>query len=203
MSSTESADRSRLRALSRRASLLRASDVLAAGVHPRTLYRLRDRGDLEQVSRGIYRVASDVPPPHLDLLTVALRVPGGVVCLVSALAFLRLTDEIPHEVMVALPRRAARPVVDQPPIRVFHLSGPGYALGIEHHRIAGVDLRVYGATKTILDCFRFRNRIGEDVAVRALALALRTRAVRPGPLMEMAAQLRVQRVLAPYLKALA
>ena len=182
---------------------MRARELLAAGLHPRTLYRLRDEGTLEVLSRGVYRVAATEPPPHLDLLTVALRVPAAVVCLVSALAFHGLTDEIPHEVMIALPRGAARPRLDHPPTRVFSFSEPAFSLGIEHHRTAGIDLKVYGATKTIVDCFRFRNRIGEDVAVKALADALKARKTRPAALMEMAATLRMRRVLGPYLQALA
>jgi predicted transcriptional regulator of viral defense system len=190
------------RELKRRGGIIRAHELFDAGVHPRTLYRLRDEGFLEVLSRGVYRVASAAPPPHLDLLTVAVRVPTAVVCLISALAFHGLTDEIPHEVMIALPRTTARPRIDSPPIRVFRFSVAVYEVGVEHHPIEGVDLKVYSPTKSILDCFRFRNRLGEDVAVQALARGLRTRKARPAALMEMAGPLRLRRVLAPYLQAL-
>lgn len=195
-------DRKLMRDLAKRGGLVRAQELFESGVHPRTLYRLRDQGQLEAVSRGIYRVAGSAPPPQLDLLTVALRVRTAVVCLVSALAFHGLTDEIPHEVMIALPRGAATPKLDHPPIRAFRFSKEAYELGLEKHPIEGIDLKVYGAAKTIVDCFRFRNRIGEDVAVKALGRALQTRKARPAALMEMAGRLRVQRVLAPYLQAL-
>jgi predicted transcriptional regulator of viral defense system len=201
MSSSRAAERL-LRGAKRRGGLLRAQTLLDAGVHPRTLYALRDAGTLESVSRGVYRLAEAPPPPHLDLLTVALRVPPAVICLVSALAFHGLTDEIPHEVMIALPRGAARPRLDHPPIRVFTSSGRGYSLGIEHHKIEGLDLKVYGVTKTIVDCFRVRNRLGVDIAVKALARALETRKARPAELVEVAKLLRMQRVMAPYLEAL-
>ncbi len=195
-------DQKLLRRLARKSGLVRAKTLFEAGVHPRTLYRLRDEGALDVLSRGVYRVADAPAPPHLDLLTVALRVRAAVVCLVSALAFHGLTDEIPHEVMIALPRGAARPRIDQPPIRVFSFSGRGYTDGIEHHRIERIDLKVYSVTKTIVDCFRLRNRIGEDVAVKALSRALATRATRPAAVIEMAKALRIQRVISPYLQAL-
>jgi predicted transcriptional regulator of viral defense system len=154
------------------------------------------------VSRGVYRFAEASPPPHLDLLTVALRVPRAVIGLVSALAFHGISDEIAHEVTLALPRGAARPRLDHAPTRVFTFSGRGYSLGIEHHELEGVDLKVYGVTKTIVDCFRVRNRLGVDIAVKALARALETRKARPAELVEVAKALRMQHVMAPYLEAL-
>jgi len=191
-----------LRGAARRRGLIRTQTLLDAGIHPRAIYALRDDGTLETVSRGVYRLADASPPPHLDLLTVALRVRPAVICLVSALAFHGLTDEIPHEVMIALPRGTARPRLDQPPIRVFTFSGHGYAFGIDRHKIEGIDLKVYGVTKTIVDCFRVRNRLGVDIAVKALARALETRKARPAELVEVAKLLRMQRVMAPYLEAL-
>jgi predicted transcriptional regulator of viral defense system len=191
------------RVLSKRGPLVRASQLFAAGVHPRTLYALRDAGTLEQVGRGLYRLAAAPAPPHLDLLAVAARAPRGVVCLISALAFHELTDEVPHEVSIALRSGAATPRIDRPPVRVFHFSDLAYRLEIERHVIEGVELKVYSPAKSIVDAFRFRNRIGEDVAIKALSTALRARRVRPGPLLELAGRLRARAVMEPYLKALA
>jgi len=183
-------------------AVVRAAELFSRGVHPRVLYRLRDAGELEQVSRGLYRVASEPVPPHLDLLAVAARAPHAVICLVSALAFHELTDEIPHEVSVAIRRGKTPPAIDHPPVRIFRYADFAYTLGIEHRKIEGIDLKVYSATKSIVDAFRFRNRIGEDVAIKALATGLRDRRVRPGSLIELAGKLRVRSVIEPYLKAL-
>lgn len=191
------------RVLSKRGALVRAGQLFEGGVHPRTLYALRDAGYLEQVGRGLYRLASTPVPPHLDLLVVAARAPRAVVCLISALAFHELTDEIPHEVSIAVRRGTRTPKIDSPPVRVFHFSDAAYRLGVEHHKVDGVDLKVYSPAKSIVDAFRFRNRIGEDVAIKSLATGLRARRVRPGPLLELAGRLRARSVIEPYLKALA
>lgn len=183
--------------------LIRAGQLFEAGVHPRTLAALRDAGDLELVSRGLYRQASAPVPDHLDLLVVAARAPHAVICLISALAFHDLTDEIPHHVAFALPRGAAVPRIAHPPTQAYHFAPAAYALGIEHHRRDGLDLKVYSPAKAIVDAFRFRNRIGEDVAIKALATGLRSRHVRPGALLELAAKVRARAVIEPYVKALA
>jgi predicted transcriptional regulator of viral defense system len=183
-------------------AVVRAADLFDRGVHPRTVYGLRDAGQLEQVSRGVYRLVTAPVPPHLDLLAVAARAPHGVVCLVSALAFHELTDEIPHEVSIAILRGATAPIIDHPPVRIFRFADFAHRLGIEHHKIEGIDLKVYSAAKSIVDAFRFRNRIGEDIAIKALASGLRSRRVRPGALLDLAGKVRVRSVIEPYLKAL-
>jgi predicted transcriptional regulator of viral defense system len=125
-----------------------------------------------------------------------------VICLVSALSFHDLTDEVPHEVSIAIPRSSSAPKIMEVPVRVFRFSDASYELGIEHHNVGGIDLKVYSAERTIVDAFRFRNRIGDDVAIGALTRALRNRKVRPGKLLELAEKLRARRVLEPYLKAI-
>jgi predicted transcriptional regulator of viral defense system len=183
--------------------IVRTTQLLRAGVHPRTIYGLRDSGQLEAVGRGLYRLPTAPFPEHFDLLVVAKRAPHAVVCLVSALSFHGLTDEVPHEVSIAIPRNGGAPNIDTIPTRVFRFSDALYRLGVEHHQVGDIDLKVYSPTKSIIDAFRFRNRIGEDVAIAALAAGLRTRKVRPGPLLELAGKLRARNVLTPYLKALA
>lgn len=191
------------RVIGEHGGLARASELLDAGVHPRILYALRDSGQLEAVARGVYRLPSAPLPPLFDLLVVATRVRRAVICLVSALAFHELTDEVPHEISIALPKGSSTPRLDRPPIRVFRFSDNAFRTGVEHHRIDGVEIKVYSAAKAVVDAFRFRNRIGEDVAINALATSLRMRKVRPGPLLELADKLRARRVIEPYLKALA
>ena len=189
-------------AFRRAGGVLRTAPALRAGVHPRDLYALRDAGVLEQVSRGVYRLA-DLPPfGEPDLVTVALRVPKAVIALVSALHFHGLTTEIPHEVSVALPQGTSRPRLDWPPLRVYWLSGAMFTSGIETHERDGVRLRVYGAAKTVADCFKFRNRLGIEVAVEALRTGIEERKITPAELLRAARTCRVGRIVRPYLEAL-
>ena len=182
--------------------MLRTSEALDLGIHPRTLYFLRDTGRLEQVSRGVYRLA-DLPPLEApDLVTVATRVPNAVVCLISALSFHEITTEVPHEVHVALPRGMDKPTLDYPPIRVFYFSGPALTEGVDEHTIDAVPVKIYNAPKTVADAFKFRNKIGTDVAIEALKLCLVRSKASPAELMHYARICRVDRVMQPYLEAL-
>ena len=189
-------------AFRRAGGVLRTAQALRAGVHPRDLYALRDAGALEQVSRGVYRLADLAPFAEPDLVTVALRVPKAVIALVSALHFHGLTTEIPHEVSVALPQGTSRPRLDWPPLRVYWLSGAMFTSGIETHERDGVRLRVYGAAKTVADCFKFRNRLGIAVAVEALRTGIEERKITPAELLRAARICRVARIMRPYLEAL-
>jgi predicted transcriptional regulator of viral defense system len=186
----------------RHRGVLRTSQALKLGIHPRILYRLRDAGWLIAVTRGVYRLADLPEPSHSDLLVVARRVPQAVMCLISALSFHSLTTQIPHEVQIALPRRTRYPRLDHPPLRVFLMTGAAYTEGIETHSIEGVPLRVYDPAKTVVDCFKFRNKIGIDVAVEALRLARERKHVTPRALLRYARLCRVERVMRPYLEAL-
>ena len=189
-------------AFRRAGGVLRTAQALRAGVHPRDLYALRDAGALEQVSRGVYRLADLAPFAEPDLVTVALRVPKAVIALLSALHFHGLTTEIPHEVSVALPQGTSRPRLDWPPLRVYWLSGAMFTSGIEAHERDGVRLRVYGAAKTVADCFKFRNRLGIEVAVEALRTGIEERKITPADLLRAARTCRVARIVRPYLEAL-
>jgi predicted transcriptional regulator of viral defense system len=185
----------------RHGGVLRTKQALALGVHPRTLYEMRDREVVEQVSRGIYRLATLPALGQPDLVTVALRVPRAVVCLISALSFHELTTEIPHEVQIALPRGTKRPVLEHPPLRVFHFSGPALTEGIETLKIDSIPVRIYSPAKTVADSFRFRNKIGLDVAIEALDLCLKGRRAQPADILRYARLCRVEKVMMPYLQA--
>lgn len=186
----------------RAGGVLRTAEALRAGVHPRDLYALRDQGVLESVSRGVYRLA-DLPPLDVpDLVTVAARVPKAVIALVSALHFHDLTTEIPHEVSIALLPGTARPRLGWPPVRVYWFSGTMYSDGVEIHRRDGVVLRVYGPAKTVADCFRFRNRLGIDVALEGLRTGLAERKFTPAQMIRAAKRCRVDAIVRPYLEAM-
>ncbi len=182
--------------------ILRTSQALQAGIHPSTLYSMRDDGTLEAVSRGVYRLVDSEPPGNPDLVTVATRVRGGVICLISALAFHELTTQIPHEVHVALQRGAEIPRLEYPPIKIYWASGQAYSAGVETHEIDGVGVRIYSPEKTLADCFKFRNKIGLDTAVEAVRFYRERRSINMDALMRYAKICRVEKVIRPYLEAI-
>jgi len=182
--------------------ILRTSEALRAGIHPSTLYTMRDGGILEVVSRGVFRLASSEPLGNPDLVTVATRVQSGVICLISALAFHEITTQIPHEIHVALQRGAEIPRLEYPPIKIYWFKGQAFTAGVETHQLDGVDIRIYSPEKTLADCFKFRNKIGLDTAVEAVRFYRERRGVNVDALMRYAAICRVEKVMRPYLEAI-
>jgi predicted transcriptional regulator of viral defense system len=182
--------------------LLRTTQAIRLGIQPRTLYALRDSGLLIQESRGIYRLAKAAGWSNPDLALVALRVPKGVVCLISALAFHGLTTQIPHMVYLALPPAAEEPRLEYPPLRLFWFAKESHSAGVEQHDLDGVLVRIYGPAKTVSDCFKFRNKIGIDVALEALKECLKQKNCTVQELLDYARLNRVERVMRPYLEAL-
>jgi len=186
-----------------RGGMVRMSDALRLGISRKTFYAMRDTGVLEQLSRGLYRLRDLPPLGSPDLVTVATRVPEGVICLVSALSFHELTTQVPHEVNVAIERRKKNPPrIDYPPVRVFKFSGAAFRQGIEIHKIDGVPVRIYSAEKTIADSFKFRNKLGMDVVLEALWLWRRRSRRDVESLLQHARHCRLERVMRPYLEAL-
>src|SRR5260370_1773372 len=169
MASVSKAVDSARNAFSKHGGMLRKMDALRLGIHPRTLYKLRDQGELERVGRGLYRLSN---APHLtnpDWVAVAMRAPHAVVCLISALAHHGITTQVPHSIDLAIPSHGQIPKVDALPIRVFWYSEPAFSAGVELVRIDEVSVRIYSAAKTVADCFKYRNKIGLDIAVKALS----------------------------------
>lgn len=186
----------------RHGGVLRTMQALRLGIHPRTLYAMRDSGSLEQLARGLYRLA-DLPPLGTpDLVAVAKLVPAGVVCLISALSFHELTTQIPHEVHVAIGRGAQTPRLEHPPIRVFRFGGGAFSQGVERHVVDGVGVKIYSAAKTVADCFKFRNIVGLDTALEGLKQHLRSKHGSVDELMRCARVCRVAAVMRPYVEAL-
>lgn len=188
----------------RRHGALRTTQALALGIHPATLYQMRDRGQLTQLARGLYRLATAAEFSNPDLAVVGARAPDAAVCLISALAFHGITTQIPAAVDLAVPRGSySRFRFDPLPVRVYRFDPKTFAAGLESHDAGGVQVKVYGVARTVADCFKFRNRIGLDVALEALRLARQRKKVSSRDLIHFAELLRVQRVLQPYLEALA
>ncbi len=182
--------------------ILRTRQALDLGIHPRTLYALRDAGIVEPLSRGVYRLADLPPVGNPDLVRVALRIPSGVICLISALAFHDLTTQVPHEVHVALERGSEPPRLDYPPVKVYWFTGTAFSEGIELHEVDTVQVRVYSAEKTIADCFKYRNKLGLDIALEALKRYRERGKMDLEKLLHNARVCRVENIMKPYLEAL-
>jgi len=176
------------------------TQALALGINRRTLYRLRDEGQIERVTRGVFRLSSLPLLSNPDLVTVVLRVPKAVVCLVSALAHHGVTTQIPHEVQIALPRGTKKPKLDYPPIQVHQFTGAALTEGIDIVDIDGIPVRIYNLPKSVADCFRFRSTLGTDVAVEALKEAVHRKGIPPAQLLKYARVCNVETVMLPYLE---
>lgn len=195
---------SRVLRLARAQSVLRARDVANQGVHTSTLTRLRRSGALEKVGPGRYRLAKEQPrTEHHDLVVATSAVPRSVVCLLSALRFHDIGTQLPPDVWIAVPRGARVPRLTAPPLHVVNVSAAMFDLGIEEHRIERQVVHVYSLARTVADCFRFRNQIGLDVALEALADAWRSKRLNVDELNRIAKRLRVNRVMQPYLETVA
>ena len=182
--------------------MLRTSNALRLGIHPRSLYALRDSGEVLPVGRGLYRLAKAPALTNPDWIKIALRIPRAVMCLISALAHHELTTQVPHYVDIALPSHAQVPKVDGVPIRVFWFPPRAFEAGVEKVIVDRVPIKIYSAEKTIADCFKYRNKIGIDVAIEALrTYRERVRKLPVNKLMEYARISRVEKVMRPYLEA--
>ena len=181
--------------------IVKTSDAINAGIHPRTFYNMLQEGIIEKLSRGLYRLVELPSLGSPDLVSVSKRVPNGVICLISALAFHEITNQIPHEVYLAVSRNSQIPRIDYPPVRIFRFSSSTYTEGIELQKVDGMPLRMYGPAKTVADCFKYRNKIGLDVAVEALKRYRETKLFSVDEMMYFAQVCRVARVMRPYLEA--
>jgi predicted transcriptional regulator of viral defense system len=185
-----------------RKGIIRTAEALKAGIHPRTLYALRDQGVLEQFSRGVYRLNELPPIAEPDLMTIAVRAPHSVICLVSALSFHGITTQVPHEVSMAVIKGSRSPRIDYPPTTIYHFSESSFTAGAEEHEIDGTTIRVYSPEKTIADCFKFRNALGMDVVLEAIKLYKQRWPFKVDALLEYAVICRVKKIMRPYLEVM-
>ena len=185
----------------RQGGILRTSEALREGIHPRTLYAMRDEGLLERLERGLYRLTELPPLLDPDLVTVARKIPHGVVCLISALHFHGITSQIPHRVSVAVNRGTEPPRLEFPPTQIYWFSGKAFSAGIEVHEIEGTRVSVYSPEKTIADCFKYRNKIGKDTVLESLVLYRERGKPKPRELLGYARVCRVEKIMRPYLEA--
>lgn len=189
--------------LARQKGVLRASDLDAIAAPRVVLTRLTAAGLLDRVGRGLYRLPSHPVSEHESLVVVAAKAQQAVFCLLTALQFHGLTTQLPHQVWIAMPRGSHPPRMDWPPIRMVQMTSDAHAAGIEKHLRDGVTLRVYSAAKTVVDCFKHRNKIGLDVALEALKDAWRARKASADDLWRYAKVCRVTNVMRPYMEVVA
>ena len=192
----------RLLRLARTRKLLRARDVVQHGLPTITLTRLVQSGKLERVARGLYSTPGAAMSEHRSLAEVAARVPKGVVCLLSALRVHEIGTQAPFEVWLAIPSQMVTPRLDQPALRIVRMSDSALADGVRRIEVDGVQVPVFDAAKTVVDCFKFRNKIGIDVAVEALKDYRRLRKGTVDELWRQADRLRMSKVIRPYWDAM-
>jgi predicted transcriptional regulator of viral defense system len=186
----------------RRMGIAHSRDLELGGISRTQIQRLLKQGLIERVGRGLYSLPGAAGTERRDLAEAARRAPGGVVCLLSALRFHGLTTQDPFEVWMAIDRKAWRPRAEHPPLRLVYMTGPVLGEGVEKHIVAGVEISVFGAAKTVADCFKFRNKIGIDVAVESLRDYRRLHPKGLEAVWRFAKVDRVTRVIRPYLEAL-
>ena len=183
-------------------AVLQPRDFARVGIHPEQLRRLVGSGQIARAGRGRYLLPGAPIPEDIGLALVATAAPTATVCLLTALRIHSIGTQAPREIWIAVDRRAAKPRLDYPPVRVVRFSGRALTFGIETRRIAGMPVRIYSAAKTVADCFKYRNKIGLDVALEALKEGLRLKRFGREDLWKAARVCRVSRVLRPYLEAL-
>lgn len=189
--------------LVRSRGMIRPCDLTLLGIPRVSLTRAVRRGHLERVGRGLYGLPGREVSAQGSLAEVALRVPKGVVCLLSALRFHELTTQAPFEVWLAIENKALAPKLDYPPLRIVRFSGAALTEGVEEHSVDGVTVRITGVAKTVADCFKYRNKIGLDVALEALRDAWHGKRMTSEDIWRYAKVCRVANVMRPYLESLA
>lgn len=194
--------RHRLIELVRKQGIIRTRDADKLGIAREYLRRLRNEGILEQPGRGLYVLAQSKPTEMQSIIEVCKKVPNSVVCLLSALQYHGLTTQLPHEVWIAIGNSSWQAKVDTVKIRITHFSPASFSYGIQKVSIGGVKLRIFNPAKTIADCFKFRNKVGLDVALEALREALAKRIVSVDDISKAASVCRVSTVIQPYLESL-
>lgn len=178
------------------------SDLINAGFYKALIGEALDSGRIERLSRGVYSLVEIPDMQYPDLVAVSVLIPRGVICLISALSFHEITDEIPHYIDVAIPTQSRAKEIKNIPVRYYRFSKKTWKSGIEEHDIDGHKIRVYSLAKTIADCFRFRNQIGMDVARSALKNTLEQKKASHREIMKYAAVGRVTRIIKPILETL-
>jgi len=186
----------------KRLGVIRPKDMDEYGIHRKYIHLLHHQGVLNRVGRGLYVLANSKPSENRTIAEACKRVPSGVICLLSALRFYDLTTQSPYEIWIAIDHKSRHPKESILPLRIVRFSGKALISGVEHHEIEGVPVRVYCPAKTVADCFKYRNKIGLDVALEALRDCHHSRKCTMDELWEYAKICRVTNIMKPYLESL-
>ena len=182
--------------------IARFSDILRAGFHPDAIKKLEKNRIINRIACGLYGIKDMIYDSNDDLINVSKQVPKGVICLISALAYHEATVEIPGHIDVAIPKNSRANKIEYPPVKFYRISEKAWSSGIEIHEKQGNKIKIYSLAKTIADCFKFRNRIGMDVAVAALKTGILEKKVNPSEVMKYAKICRVDRIVKPMIEAI-
>ena len=188
--------------LKKRGGMVSYKEIIKAGFNKAFLRNNLDSGQIQKVDRALYRLSDNFTLSNPDLVAVSIKVSKGVVCLLSALAFYEVTSEIPHHVNIAIPRGAWANKINYPPVKFYHFASKAWKAGIEKFEIEGHQIKVYSLAKTIADCFKFRNKIGMNIAREALKIAITEKGVQPKEIMRYAEICRVDNIIKPILEAM-
>lgn len=188
--------------LKKRGGLASYAEIIEAGFHKAILKDGLSSGQIQKIDRGLYRLSDGSTLSNPDLVAVSIKIPKGIICLLSGLAFHEATNEIPHCVDIAIPRGTHANKIKYPPVRFYRFASKAWKAGIEDHEIEGHKIRVYSLAKTIADCFKFRNRIGMDVVRDALKVAVSEKGIKPKEIMHYAKICRVDSIVKPILEAM-
>ena len=182
---------------------LKTIEALRYGIQPRTLYAMRDHAVIEQLACGLFRLAGIATLSHQDLVVVAKKFPKGIVCLLSALDFHGLTSQIPHQIYIAYKQNWHQPKMGYPPLKIFRFSEVSFNAGVEKHIVDGVNIKIYSPEKTLVDSFKFRNKVGVDVAIEALKFYWqKNKNPNVQLLLKYAKICHVDKIMRPYLEGL-
>lgn len=183
---------------------MRTAQAIKIGIAPKTLYSMLKDGVITRVSRGLYKLSQISLLDNSDLVTIAIKYPDAVICLISALNYYDLTDQISHYVYIAFPRGVRRPLIDYPPLKITWLSDHIYKAGIQVVGIENISIKIYSPEKTITDCFKYRNKYGLDVAIDALKRYMSLPPVKQKfyDLVHFARLNRVENIIMPYIESL-
>jgi len=182
--------------------ILRTKEAIKSGISPRELYGMRDKGIIQELSRGLYKLSSDAPVSNPDFVIAGMKIPQGVICLLSALSYHNITAHIPNKIDIALKKGATKPRLQYPPINYYWFSERSFKAGVETYTIDKKEIKIYSPEKTVADCFKFRNRVGLDAAVEALRLCRSRKRCEISTLMKYAEICRVANIIQPYLEAI-
>ena len=188
--------------LAKKMGIIRPRDVEAEGISRMYLHRMYKKGEVERIGRGLYVLPQSINNESFSLAEVSKHIPNGVICLISALHFHELTTQIPHKVWIAIENKKWEPESQYPPIEIIRLTGSAFSFGIEIHKVNNVTTKIYSPAKTVADCFKFRNKIGLDIALEALKETKNNRKATVDELWEAAKVCKMTNVMRPYLEAI-